>query len=318
MTNAIVPHDKQPSAMKGHRGSTRLPGAVGHLLFSLESRVLMNWVNLRWGLPKPPARRHGLPNTLVVSLTSYRPRFPNLATTLKCLLYQSIKPDAVVLWVDRNNIEYLPDDVKRLRGDGLEIEVCEELHSFAKIIPSLIRYPAAFIATADDDTFYPRTWLEDLVRSYRTDVREIVCHRARIIRLEPDGTPKPYTEWPIADCDTPAELVFPTGAGGVLYPPTYLHPDVTNIEKFRQLCPFADDVWLFWMAVRNQVRFRKIGSNPPMISWPGTQAVSLWQENVVRAGNDQQIANMIRCYGIPWENGVTESNLKESPVRRKI
>jgi len=116
-------------------------------------------MNRRWhsGVAQSP---HPLPGQLIVSLTSYPPRFATLDKTIKCLLRQTVKPDAIVLWIASGDRSKLPDAVTRLERDGLTIACCDNLRSYKKIIPALERYPNAFIVAADDDLYIWPTWLE--------------------------------------------------------------------------------------------------------------------------------------------------------------
>jgi hypothetical protein len=250
---------------------------------------------------------------LIVSVTSYPKRFKTLALTIKCLLSQTIAPDAVILWIAHADKEALPKQVLALQRFGLTVEFTEDVRSFKKIIPALRRFPGAFIATADDDLYYWPTWLEELVRSYLAEKREIVCHRVHRILLDANGLPLPYRQWEFEYKGSEASpLVFPTGGAGTLYPPGHLHPDVVHEPTFGTLCPSADDVWLYWMALRGGSQFRRTelgrrkmrlpGTSPrfSMTSWPGSQRVSLQHSNVPQGGgNDVQIRNLIGRFGFP-------------------
>jgi hypothetical protein len=203
--------------------------------------------------------------------------------------------------------------VLALQQAGLTIEYTEDLKSFKKIIPALRRFPDAFIVTADDDVYYWPTWLEELVNAYSPARREILCHRVNRIRLAANGRPLPYSQWDFEYRGfEPSPLIFPTGAGGVLYPPGHLHPDVVDDATFRALCPSTDDVWLYWMGLRGGSQFRRTelgrprmrwpGSSPrfSMIVWPGSQRVSLNRINIPQGGgNDSQIGNLIDRFGFP-------------------
>jgi hypothetical protein len=269
--------------------------------------------NVAWMLARPRPRPHGLAAPLLVSVTSYPRRFKTLALTVKCLLSQTIAPDAVLLWIAEGDREALPSDVLALQRAGLTIAYTEDLGSFKKIIPTLRRFPNAFIATADDDVYYWPTWLEELVDAYSPAKREILCHRVNRIRLGSDGLPLPYTQWDFEYQGSEASpLMFPTGVGGVLYPPGHLHPDVLDKPTFRALCPQTDDAWLYWMALRGGSQFRRTPLGRPisrrrgtaprfsMTPWPGSQDVSLWRANVPQgSGNDVQIRNLIERFGFP-------------------
>ncbi|HYD86077.1 MAG TPA: hypothetical protein VEA80_01250 [Vitreimonas sp.] len=251
----------------------------------------------RWLAPPKP-RPHGLPARLYVSLTSFPPRFATLTLTLKCLLKQTIQPDAVILWLTEAEAEQLPESIRRL--PGLRIERAPDIRSFKKIIPALARHRDAFIATADDDVFYPRTWLEELVRAYRPEDRIIPCHRAHRLRLTNQGKPRPYADWRLLREPEMSELVFPTGVGGVLFPPLSLDAEARDAAQFTKLCPTSDDAWLYWMARRAGWRFKKIGRRRHFTCWPGSQRVALQHENTARGGgNDRQIAALTSHYGFP-------------------
>ena len=177
------------------------------------------------------------------------------------LMAQSVAPDRVDLWIAGSDRASLPDDVTGLQAHGLSIHSCDDLRSYKKIIPTLVLGDAGFLVIADDDVFYPRLWLECLVRSRRLDRNEVVCGRAHRIRLDQDGNPLPYRCW---ESEIPegagSPLVFPTGIGGVLYEPGMFHPDVTRADLFQTLCPDLDDLWLYWMAMMKGATFRKIGA----------------------------------------------------------
>jgi hypothetical protein len=256
------------------------------------------YVNLSWRRHRSQATSHNLPGRLTVTLTSYPPRYPTLALTLKSLLAQSLRPDRLYLWIAEADLASLPENVTRLQTDGLAIHVCEDLRSYKKIIPALASGNDDFLVTADDDIYYPRHWLRDIVGAYRADHKEVICYRAHRIRLDAQGMPMPYLQWQgevAAGEDT--RLLFPTSGGGALYAPGIFHADVTRAEIFRDVCPTADDVWLYWMAALNGARFRRVGPRWRMIEWANSQRVALQDINYI--ANDQQIANMVALYGFP-------------------
>ena len=246
------------------------------------------------------AKPHGLCAELIVSLTSYPPRFKYLEPTLKCLLSQSVRADAVVLWLSYGDKEHLPASVLELEKYGLSIRECDNYRVYNKIIPSLLNHPGAYVVTADDDTYYRPTWLAELVAEVDPAKQEVVCHRAHKVHLDPDGKPLGYDSWTMNSSDTrPSQLTFPTGVGGVIYSPGVLHPDVTDVETFKELCPTADDIWLYWMGLRQGSIFRKIGPAREARSWPGTQQVALHRQNVLDNANDRQIGNLLQSFGFP-------------------
>lgn len=261
----------------------------------------MKWLKRYWrGIltrytPIMVGDEHDLPGYLVLSLTSYPPRFPTLALTLRSLLSQDMEPDRIVLWIAREHMDMLPSDVLALQQYGLEIRECPDLGPYKKIVPALRVFPDYFILTADDDVHYPTGWLRRFVEAYKAP-REILCQRARRA-VTNDGRFAPYRTWKLLD-EASGGDVFPTGMAGVLYPPGSLAPETTDTGQFMTLCPLADDVWLYWMAARTGCTHRVIKPVGSFTPWIGSQRVALWRSNRA-TGNDMQIAALVSAYGMP-------------------
>lgn len=244
---------------------------------------------------------HGLASELVVSLTSYPPRFPFLAATLKSVLDQTVAAERTVLWVAAADEALLPAEVQALESHGLTIRACEDLRSFKKLVPALAEWPAATIVTADDDVYYAPDWLASLVERARDVPGAVVGGRVHRARIGEDGALPPYAEWELATAlkavTDPREILFPTGVGGVLYPPRALSSVVHDRALFEALCPNADDVWFFWMARLAGTPHVGIGSDSPPVPWDGSQDSALFHDNWLGGGNDPQIAAMERHFG---------------------
>jgi hypothetical protein len=261
--------------------------------------VMHGWVNSAF-MRRSPGVPSGLYAPLIVSLTSYPARFSTLHLTLKCLLLQTVRADRVILWIAHADRVALTPAILKLQDDGLELMYCDDLRSYKKIIPTLMRFPDCFIVTADDDLYYWPTWLQELLMSYRGSPDEVVCHRAHRIGLGENELPIRYALWEQETRKLEGSpLNFPTSGGGVLYPPRIFHPSVLNIQAFEELCPNADDVWLYWMMRKAGAHARKIGAVRPLICWSASQSVGLLHKNVAEDGNDQNISNLISTFGWP-------------------
>jgi hypothetical protein len=267
------------------------------------SAVAQAETELRWTVGRTAARPHGLSAELVVSLTSHAKRFATLAPTLKCLLSQSVRADATVLWIGEADFDRLPRSVLALREHGLEIRRTRDLGPYTKLIPSLRSFPASFIATADDDVCYGPTWLERLVAGHDPARPAVVCHRAHRLRLDARGRPVTYLRW---DWEAPERETSPhlvaTGVGGVLYFPGALPEEATDEAAFRAVAPRADDLWLYWMERRAGVDVTTLGHRRPLITWLGSQRHGLNRVNVDGATmNDAAVEMLIARYGLPFE-----------------
>lgn len=245
-------------------------------------------------------KEHPLPNDLIITLTSYPPRFPTLHLTLKCLLTQSIKPNKVILWLSTEDVPLVPNSVLRLREKGLEIRTCEDIGPYKKLVPALRDLPEAFLVTADDDLYYRRDWLEQLVFHWDGLPKQVVVHRAFIFGQTPESLRKPRKTW--APLTTPKQDVYmyPTGGSGILYPPHALSPEATEAALFLKLSPRADDIWFFWMARRGGCSFKKTPLNIKLIYWPNTQESALHHENDGARANDEKTKKMLEHFGPPY------------------
>jgi hypothetical protein len=253
----------------------------------------------------------GLSSPLVVSLTSYPPRFGCLAPTLRSLIDQTIAPERLVLWIAEHDLSDLPDEVRKLEPSGLEIRSCADLRSFKKLVPALALWPDAHIVTADDDVYYPPDWLEGLVSASRRHPGAVAAHRIHRPGRTRSGHLTPYATWELASQATsagsPADLLFPTGVGGVLYPPRSLHPAVRDEALFMELCPRGDDIWFFWMARLAGTPHVGTGCDFRVVPWRGSQESALYLDNWLAGENDTQVRAMEGHFGpLPLE-------LAESP-----
>lgn len=246
-------------------------------------------------------RPHALGAPLIVTLTSYPPRFPTLGATLRSLLDQTVRADRTILWLAEKDLSLLPDDVVALKDFGLEIRICADLRSYKKLIPALQAFPGAWFATADDDVYYPPDWLENLVKEATVHNRTVIATRAHLARLDEAGWFVPYLDWNANTHHLRASLpwtrLFPTGVGGVLYPPDAFADAVMDEDAFMRLCPHGDDIWFFWMARLAGTDHARTPAGFELLAWFRSQDVGLFHENQLNNRNDLQIRNMEEAYG---------------------
>lgn len=188
---------------------------------------------------------------VIISLTSYGRRVKKvLPYTICSLLRQSLKPDMILLWLDNEHWceENLPEELCRLQKYGLTIRFCEDLKSYKKLIPTLNQFPNDIIITCDDDVFYKKDTIKQLIDAHQVRPHSIICHIAHYITLDSEGHICPYGNWVESAIDCSGKRVFPVGVGGCLYKKEMLHSDVCRQDLFMQLAPFADDIWFYFMA----------------------------------------------------------------------
>lgn len=201
----------------------------------------------RPGVAKPDGG--GTP--VVVSLTTHGQRMHEVALAIESIMQGTVLPDAIVLWLDEDDVRPLPVTLQRQTRRGLQVRRTKDIRSYTKLLPALAAFPTAHIVTIDDDVFYPHDFLEMLLASYAAASETaaappIVANVVMQMTRDAEGVPQGIAQWPyltaMPEHDDSRDLFF-EGFGGVLYPAGCLGNEVFNKELFQRLCPTADDVW---------------------------------------------------------------------------
>lgn len=267
------------------------------------------YVHIRFYLTKNFRKKHVLDHDVIVTLTSYPLRFSSLHLTIMSLMSQRISPDKIILWLYEQDYYLLPSSVKKLECDIFHIKKLNvDIRSYKKLVPTLENFPNSYLVTADDDFCYPYNWLKSLLNAYRPNANEIVGLRAHRIKLDQNNQIIPYKkwEWNIGDCYA-SKSVFLTSGAGVLIPPNSLHPEVLNSSVFTDICATSDDVWLYFMGIKNNFIFRKVGGVFSAFVWFGSQNDTLANDNVENNVNDINIRKMLEKYGNPFKEPLHKS-----------
>jgi len=244
---------------------------------------------------------------LIVSLTSFPERLYDIHYCIYSIFNQSIKPDEVILWLASeqfpNGENDIPQNVLNLKKFGLKINWCEDLKSYKKLIPSLLKYPNDLIITADDDLFYPNDWLELLYEEHKKNPDYIICQRSRKISLNMDGSFDEYNDWELNVGETePSFINLSTNGAGSLFPPNSLYKDVCNDILFERLCPTADDIWVWAMAILNKTKIKSVKNNIVQLTYINlARELNIINEETLyssnfKGGNDLQLKQILDYY----------------------
>ena len=244
---------------------------------------------------------------LIVSLTSFPERLYDIHFCIYSILTQTIKPDEIILWLASNQFpngeKDIPQNVLELKKFGLKIKWCDNIKSYKKLIPTLYEYPNDLIITADDDLFYPKNWLELLYEEHKRNPDCIICQRSRKVSLNSDNSFKSYDDWELnVDETEPSFINLSTNGAGSLFPPNSLYDDISNKELFERLCPTADDIWVWAMAILNKTKIKGVKNNMVKLTYVNlARELNLINEKTLYSlnfggGNDLQLKQITEYY----------------------
>lgn len=238
---------------------------------------------------------------IIVSLTSFPARINDVWVSIETILRQTVKPDAVILWLTESQFpdKKLPQTLMNLQERGLTVKFCDNLRSHTKYYYTLLQHPDDLVVTIDDDCYYPENTIESLLKLHREFPDAICANRAHKITFTQDGAIMPYRKWihNYKGYRQPHHLLVATGVGGVLYPPNVLAQTVFEKEVFKDICFYADDLWL---KVHTDLNNTKVvaapGFNKDLITVSKTQVENLVSNNSFGGGNDEQFVNVLKHY----------------------
>lgn len=232
---------------------------------------------------------------LIISLTTYSSRIEYVYLTIESIARQTCKPNRIILWLDESefNTRSLPKSLVNLQHRGLEIRYCPNYRSYKKMFPTWQCYPDATVITIDDDILYPANMIQILVNESVTHPKMILGHRAHRITYQ-NGKVNPYQEWELESrIHESLPDVFITTGGGTLFPPNWLKEEQLNNTDYLDLAPTADDLWIKFMSLKNNVECKKVSSSKhfrdEFIFISKLQAQGLYHENMHRGNNDKTI-----------------------------
>jgi hypothetical protein len=251
------------------------------------------------------AKKETIP--VIISLTSIPSRFSTLHLVIKSLLIQDVGPIKIVLWLNEESRQAIPEKIAKLQSSLFEICFTSLKTSHKKLIHTIEKYPNNIVVTCDDDMIYRRNWLHLLFLEHRKHQAAIIGNRTVHINYDIDGNPLPYKMWnyPESGSINPKALM-PIGAWGILYPPKSLSETTQDVNLFMKLAPKNDDLWFKAMALINGTQSRQAINLPkdpiPII---GTQKISLKSENVYRDKNYSQWKDLSEYFNL--RNIITEN-----------
>lgn len=205
-----------------------------------------------------PVRQREFAPDVVVSLTSYPARLPQLHLVVRSLLHQTLPPREIVLYLGTDTKESdIPQSLRSLEQFNFTIRTgYEDLKPHKKYLFAMQEYPEDSIITVDDDVIYDKDFVRDLYNCHQKNP-SCVCGR-RVHRMTKDGAGRIRSyndwQWECREILEPSFQLFATGCGGVLYPPNSLPPEAFDAVAIKSHCLNTDDVWLKFMELKAGVK----------------------------------------------------------------
>lgn len=252
----------------------------------------------QYGVTKKKRKRK-----IIVSLTSFPPRFKDLDLCLRSLTQQKLKPDKIIVYLGNDTKESdILKSMRKYEDSGIEFRIdnAKNLMPHKKYYYAMQEFPNDIIVTADDDVIYPHNWLSSLVQSYVKYPYAVSSRRVHHITKR-NGHMEQYDHW-IDQCRTirkPSMELIATGNGGVLYPPHCLSKEAFNVDNIEKLCIRTDDIWLKCMEVRNNTPVVWVENwkvKPRTIDSSKNKRLS--DENIFTGNNDLVLKKVMETYSL--------------------
>lgn len=248
--------------------------------------VAPRWLNLRNLVSRKPVTGD-VP--VAVSLTTHGNRFEYVHLAIESIARGRRRPERFILWLDDDELLANPTpQVRRLQSRGLEVRRARNYLPHTKYFPYVasLKEHSMPLVTADDDIFYPASWLERLYEAHRRRPDLVLCYRAREIQFDSGGL-APYATWPITSSTAPSKRLMALGVSGVLYPASMLNALRDRGDAFMGVTPGADDIWLHAVAVTSGHLVQQIdaaGRHFPLFAHAPDEALAI--SNQVGGRND--------------------------------
>lgn len=276
------------------------------IFYKIQNKKTLNFVK------KKPAE-FGLYNgicrneNIVISMTTFPPRFKKIGLVIKSILLQRFKPDKIIVYLDgKTTYNDLTEEMKAFQEYGVEYRFHNEtlLKCHCKYFFAMKEFPNSVIVTTDDDVILPPDWLKSLIDSYRKYPKAVSARRVHFMRHDAKAF-LPYNHWfdQYRTIKEPSHLLLATGVGGVLYPPHCLKEGLLNQNDIKKLSLECDDLWLKCWEVMSGVPVVWAYNNE--VALGETEAeheIALSKLNVNERKNDVVLKNIIDYYGLSLKN----------------
>ena len=216
-------------------------------LFSLVVRVLTNYILPLFLIRSSESLYNGCCVPIIVSITSFPARINRVYMTIESVICQSDKPQAIILWLSRqqfpNEINDLPKRLVLQQERGLSIRFVDgDIKSYKKFYYSFLEFKNSLILTLDDDLLIPSYFLKSIYTCKKQHPNNVIASFGFRFYWDDDINYIKPTNTRIVSGDSGNDLMFGSG-GGTLFDSSVVSR-MDTIDKIIELCPTADDIYL--------------------------------------------------------------------------
>ncbi len=212
-------------------------------------------------------------NTIIVSMTSWKPRIDSVARAFKAVTDQIDEGMDVhcVLVLCTEEFPKKEDELPKELLD-LPIEILwtdRNTRSHKKLMPTMRKYPDNAIIVIDDDTCQVDGWLKTMIQDHDAHPSDVIFGQSTsVVHVGIDGgiievrNGKTYElRGAVAYMQKPA-----SGAAGTLFPPhTFTREEFFDEDLMMELSPTCDETWQWAFGLMEGRTFRALSScNIPM------------------------------------------------------
>ena len=236
----------------------------------------------------------------VLSLTSHPARFDALAQMLPTLKNQVLQPTKIYLNIAAEDIAALPQSVKDIVATGyVTLNETDDLGPGKKLIPTLALEKKLPIIVIDDDLILSPDLTLKILLQHHLYPSCIIASRVHLVTFNNDGKPLPFSQWEKAYEyeDGPSSELIATSGAGTLFPADSLHPDVADVQAFKELSFHTDDLWWYFQGRRKGTQVRRVPGFRALTFIPDSQEAGLWNTGN-KNRNDENLGKLIEKYGV--------------------
>lgn len=251
---------------------------------------------------------------VVIGMTSYPARITSAWKAVETLLRQDVSGIPVILVLAEEEFpnRAIPLRLEAQARRGLQILwTARNGKSFDKLLPIRRAFTGATIITVDDDKYFPKTLVSELLSAHQSHPGHIIGARGwRVVADQQTGQLSFGTGWIRSQPGDAGYGLHVPGGNGCLYPPDSLDPVVDDLDLALELCPTTDDIW-FWVAAHlKKTPTYCLGMPPhrPIGSQKDTPALS----DVNHQREQDQFHRVLRHFDLPTENLVWKPQEKRT------